>query len=195
MDKLAITRSEDSLEKAKAALQRIEAARSFKEFESAWSDFLMSTGRIFTQLELGSKSNPKSFGWFSKKKGERRSDPLIYYMWHARNADEHGLEPVTTRESGSISIRGDFIGSGTIKTGPNKDETSLMITPVEGGRLPQIMWKGPRAKLSLVKDRNNSPINIPKEHIGAPLEDNSPLAVAHLYVAYIEAMLAEARAL
>jgi hypothetical protein len=192
MNKTAIERSEDSLIKAKSALQSIEGAQNFKQFEGAWTDFLLATGRIFTQLEAGAKGTPKSFGWFSAKKGQRRSDPLLHYMWHARNAEEHGLERVTTREPGGLLITGDAELTGVINAGPNHNQTSLMVKSI-GETPPRVKLQGAHPKLAAVKERNGGLISPPAQHMGTELSDDSPVAVARLYASHIETMLNEAR--
>jgi hypothetical protein len=51
-----------------------------------------------------------------------------------------------------------------------------------------------RAKLISVKDRGID-YDPPVEHLGQPIEDNGPIAVAQLMVKYIEAMTNEAQGL
>jgi hypothetical protein len=63
---------------------------------------LVAAGRVFTKLEQGSKCSAKSQRWWSKKVYQRRTDPLLCYIWHARNADEHTIEAVTELNPGSI---------------------------------------------------------------------------------------------
>jgi hypothetical protein len=88
----AIKDARASVAKAEASLVVMRGAKSYAEFKSGWSDFLLAAGRIYTKLEQGAKSNSKSSAWFGARKHERRTDPLLTYIWHARNVDKHGLK-------------------------------------------------------------------------------------------------------
>ena len=57
---------------------------------------------MFNKLRAGAKSPPQSKQWFEAKMRERESDPLLCYIWHARNVDEHGLEVVARKQPGFI---------------------------------------------------------------------------------------------
>jgi hypothetical protein len=104
MDKSAIDAARVNLTKASAAADKMRAAKSHPEFELAWSDFLVAHGRVFSKLEQGSKPNRRSTAWYGRQKHTRRTDPLLSYLHHARNIDEHGLEPVTQLQPGGIGI-------------------------------------------------------------------------------------------
>lgn len=191
MDKAAIERSKASLATAEATLPTINLAQSLKEFDAAWAQFLMSTSRIYTQLEQGAKINNKSIGWFAKKKGERRADPLLYYMWFARNAEEHGLDDVTAKESGSIRITAGPTGSVGINLPAGKP---IEIVHLRGAGSSVEVEPG-SVKLTSVKARDGEIIVPPTSHKGQQLSDNSPFAVANLFLAYVKAMLQEAERL
>ena len=75
----------------------------FSEFEAAWSDFLHRVERVWSKTQGAVHSTP---GW---KKVEtettalRRSDPLLRYLIHARNAEEHSIQDVA-KEWGEINV-------------------------------------------------------------------------------------------
>jgi hypothetical protein len=95
MDRRAIELARIELDRAADSIDRLRASNRREEIETQWSAFLTAAGRVFTKLEQGSKSDPKSQSWFGSKVHERRNDPLLRYLWHARNADEHTLLEVT----------------------------------------------------------------------------------------------------
>lgn len=88
---------QDMLAKAKLRLEN--ARRSFLEmqslgpdfegFESIWYSFLMNHSGFFTVLEQAAKSNPNSKAWFKGVKQFRLEDPILLYVYQARNFDEH----------------------------------------------------------------------------------------------------------
>jgi hypothetical protein len=97
------------------------------------SDFLIAANRIFSKLEQGSKTNGQSKAWFGRKRHERRTNPLLRYIHHARNADEHGLAKVTDRTASGLALG---VGPGMWRfdgtTGPGG---GLQITAM-GGQVP-----------------------------------------------------------
>jgi hypothetical protein len=92
MDRKAVAAARTEFGRAKQSLADLAASNDFAAVERHWAAFLVSAGRVFTKLEQGSKTNNKSKGWWSRILGTRRSDPLLRYIWHARHADEHGIE-------------------------------------------------------------------------------------------------------
>jgi hypothetical protein len=96
-DSDAIRHSLARLAKAREALQRLAAATTPDEAEVSWSDLLLAGNAIFSKLEQGSKVTGTAVGWFGRVKKTRKDDPLLSYMHHARNAEEHGIEDVTKR--------------------------------------------------------------------------------------------------
>jgi hypothetical protein len=100
---------------------------------------------IYSKLEQGAKGCGPSDAWFGRKKYDRKTDPLLRYIHHARNADEHGLEAVTSHDPASLSVG----GGGTYKTKviegghlPHLEITYL------GGPPPQVTFTGPRLSLA-----------------------------------------------
>jgi hypothetical protein len=92
MDKHALEMAQVEFDRAFQAMTDLGAADHFAEIERHWSAFLVAAGRVYTKLEQGSKSNLKCSEWWGRKIHERRCEPLLAYVWHARNADEHGIK-------------------------------------------------------------------------------------------------------
>ena len=133
MNKVAVKAASENLKRAETALHDIEAAQTLAEVETAWSDFLTAAGRVFTKLEQGAKSNGKSNAWFGRKKHERRTDPLLQYVHHARNADEHGLAEVTERTAPALALG---VGPGAWRfDGTVGPEMQMKVTAM-GGQVP-----------------------------------------------------------
>ena len=97
MDPNAVEQAQVRLRKAEKALEALKEADGYEAAEDAWTDFLLAASTIYTKLEQGSKSNNRSSGWFSRKKKERKDDPLLKYLHRARNSDEHGIERIDER--------------------------------------------------------------------------------------------------
>jgi hypothetical protein len=104
MDKTAVVVATEYLARAETALNAIDHAQTLTEMETAWSDFLTAANRVFSKLEQGAKINGKSKAWFGRKKHERRTDPILRYVHHARNADEHGLAKITEKTAAGLAL-------------------------------------------------------------------------------------------
>jgi hypothetical protein len=105
MDKMAVEAARASLAKAETSPQAMQAAKQCPELQTAWSDLLVASTRVYSKLQQGAKSIGKSNAWFGQKADERKNDALLTYIHHARNADEHGIKPITRHNPGSIIIQ------------------------------------------------------------------------------------------
>ena len=192
------------LGKGQASLERLRKALTFGDAESAWSDLLLSGNAVYTKLEQGSKFSGHSNAWFGRRKKERKDDPLLSYMLHARNSDEHSIEDITRRvgageasftiidkpeqpfdpmKLAGMSLHVDLDHRGHVKL-RSSDETRIATTMHERDTLI----------LTPVRDRGQT-YNPPTSHAGAGLDDLSPVAVGSVYLAYLGALIAEARSL
>ncbi len=106
MDSQALEQAKGKLQRADKALYALKTATNYDEAEEAWSDFLLAASTIYSKLEQGSKSKGTSAGWFGRKKKERKDDPLLRFLHHARNSDEHGIERVAERGGNPRDIEG-----------------------------------------------------------------------------------------
>jgi hypothetical protein len=194
----AVEHSLKRLEKARAALSRLEAAPDLTEAERAWSDLLHAAAGVHTKLEQGSKKNDATRKWYAQKKSERTADQLLSYAHHARNSDEHRLDEITTiahKGSASITIREPYdpsklvgvqIAMGTDGAG-NVRVSSSNESVVSVG-----MYSEDCLRPVTVCDRgvNYQP---PLEHLGTRLPDQSPVTLGRLLIAYIDQLIRGAR--
>ncbi|CAM8636332.1 hypothetical protein MCEMSHM24_03155 [Comamonadaceae bacterium] len=195
MDTVAIKQVWERLHKAKAALDAMTSSRTLGQIEVGWSDFLTAASTIFSKLERGSKGHSKTEPWFGRIKNERRTDPLLSYVHHARNADEHGIAPITDKRNGYLAIKGDvhiehlsIDGRGNIQLG--------RVTGLNSARPPEIIFEPARIELlPVLDDRFGDTFDVPTSHMGKPLENPSAIIVAGLAYVYLEKIVREASAL
>ena len=188
MNQKAINQATDRLKKATAAGDRLISARSYQDFESAWSDFLLAASGVYSKLEQGSKGHGPSEAWFGRRKHERKGDPLLSYLHHARNADEHGIEPISKFDEGSWAIG----GGGHYQLDA---KTDLKVTHISGPP-PTLTIQPSRVTLVRIKDtRFGDYFDPPTEHLKIPLDDQSPVAVARLALKYLDSMISDAATL
>jgi hypothetical protein len=181
MKKIAVDSARECLTRARTAYDSMKAANNFGSMEAAWTDFLLMSNRVYVRLEQGAKGNGTSFGWFGKKKHERRTDKLLSYVKNARDADEHGLDRITHRDPGGVGVN--FPEGTTVKRGM-----------VGGGRIEfeldeprpvEIKFVGPSVKLIEVTNYGDK--------YGPP--DSNPLIVAEAFLNHLEALIGEAETL
>lgn len=192
MKQIAIDKARSRLEKARLSLTLVRTAKNYADFVSAWTDFLVHANSVYTILEQGARSSPQSRQWYGSKKNERRNDSLLQYLHQARNADEHGLEPVSQLRDGSFDLSAegsihierlviDKNGNLDLRLGPQSTGKPIIkVTPATAILMP------------VTDDRYGTTFQPPTEHKGKKLTDTSPAAVASLGLAHHEALLAEA---
>ena len=196
MDKRALEKAKSRLRIARSAVEDLSKLNDYDAFQDHWYVFLSASKNIYTVLEQGVKGSTKSQQWFELKKQERRNDPLLQYIYQARNDNEHGLQPVTEYVPGSLAIGVSKPGysnsmriNGSIGSGGTLNVSSLDNKPV---LIEQTL---PHAKLMRVHDGNGKAYAAPEEHMGRKLSSNLPLPVAELTANYLEQLVAEAERL
>jgi hypothetical protein len=195
----SIRHSVARLQKAQDALVRLEAATTLNGAESAWSDLLLSGNAVYSKLEQGSKANGKASAWFGRAKKARKDDPLLSYMHHARNSEEHGIEDVTKRmQAGqaTITIREPFDPARLqgLELCIGTDERGhVQVSSSNEDVVSTQTYDNPSLALIRVKDpRFNDHFDPPYEHLGVNLPDQLPLTVARLFVAYVARLIEDA---
>lgn len=198
MQKIAVEHAKQRLAKARDAMADFEKASSLDVAKSAWSDFLIAASGVYSKLEQGAKGNGKSEGWYGKVKSKRRKDPLLSYIHHARNADEHGLGEIAKKVPGHWSLkleRGSAVRlSGGLHLGSDSSKTDLKIKTVKG-KPPTIEVRQPSlALVSVVDSRFGDTFAPPSRHLGTAIEPK-PDEVARLALAYLEGLISQADSL
>jgi hypothetical protein len=190
--------------KTSVAELNIEAAKRY------WSIFLVSINGVFSKLELGAKCCNNCATWFGKHRHERKSDPLLHYIHHARNSEEHGLEEQVVHAPQSLSFeptaplglplfptKFNFAGQDEENPQPAKitigyrDGTTKVVTKL-------VKQNYVNRQLVLVKAtsvRNPVPISPPNMHRGKEINGFEPTEVAGLAIGYFGAMVLEAKSL
>ncbi|WP_156464972.1 hypothetical protein [Mesorhizobium sp. Root552] len=214
MDSRAIEKAKSRLRVAKKALANLRTSETFRDFSDNWYVFLTSAKNIYTVLDQGAKTSPQSRQWFGAKKQIRKDDPLLQYLYEARNDDEHGLGSSVSLKaekheigvslpgySNSIVLNGgpfrnvriSGFGTAVVFEGvsPPRDlkVTSLDGKPILARRTPATTVL---AEIAARGDRKYSP---PTSHLGKEIPDASPTGVADMAISYLEGLLKEAERL
>ena len=187
MKKAAVTAARECLDRAKAALTAMEGADSLGKMEQAWTDFLTMSNRVYVKLEQGAK-NGKSQVWFGRKRGERRKDPLLRYIKNARDADEHGLDRVTTRRSHGVGIGATKPVHLTVPMIIENTEAGSKVSFPDGPPPDGLVVNFYPPSVGLVEVTNRGVKY-------QPPGDTNPISVSKKAIAYLDALIAEADAL
>jgi hypothetical protein len=195
MDAQAVEQAKGRFQRADKAFDALRTATNYDEAEDAWSDFLLAASTIYTKLEQGSKAKGSSAGWFGRKKKERKDDPLLSFLHHARNSDEHGIERVAERSGNQRDLGGKQLMFNEFREHVIKDIRDGKTGEIKMENIP-VMLHGPSLGMINVYDRGIH-YHPPTEHLGRviDLEHNSLIGVAALGLAYFGELVAEAETL
>jgi hypothetical protein len=204
----AVSQAKVRLQKAEAALARLETAKQLAPIEEAWSDFLIASGGIYSKLEQGAKGFGKSAAWFGKRKKERKDDSLLSYLHHARNSDEHGIDHgVDTVHTSHViwtKDAGGWVRQSTIHVSSEDDESDSRLSNEakvtvyndSGDEIESKVFITHSIKLLRVRDsRFGDSFEPPKTFLGDRVFDVTPLGVARLATPYLKRLILEAEAL
>ena len=96
--RIEFNRARDNIE----GLATLKPAENIEEIQTRWAAFLSAVDRMFNKIKDGAQVSVQSKHWYGTKVQQRRTDPLLCYLQHARNADEHTIEIVTKNQLGFI---------------------------------------------------------------------------------------------
>lgn len=191
MKREAIEKARVRLGRASEAVRLLERPDGHTVFETAWTDFLLASNGVYTCLEQGAKATPQSRQWFGGKKNERRKDPLLLYLHQARNADEHGLGRITP----------ELEAEDTVPVPPGVNVAGIRVTlpdgrvvvqplPPEAAQVRLTLWSV--TLTDVVDSRYKTTYPPPREHMGKPIPESTPTAVAKLALDYLTDLVDEA---
>ena len=191
MDKTALRHAWEALHHASAAHSAIVHAKSFGEVEREWGRFLNAANRIFSKLEKGSKDHGQAEPWFGRAIHDRRTDQLLRYVHHARNADEHGIKDITTRNASSITVSGGGFSAEYIKGEADGSISFEGVKSLNPDNPAVFEYDAPTVKLVTVFDDRfkGDSFDPPSEHLGQPLESGSIFEVTALTLKYLDGLV------
>lgn len=91
-------------EAAGKALQMMTGInQEFSEYESAWCEVLHRLERVWTKMQAAVYGRRGWQGIESEINHLRKTDPLLLYLVHARNADEHSIQDLAKEHEWNLS--------------------------------------------------------------------------------------------
>jgi len=187
-------KAESEIIKAESALSNLikfGGVDFFEKYEEAWEYFLNRIQRFRNKLYQSGKKLKGFIQWYQNHEKERKNDELLNYLFHARNADEHTLQPSLSDFKGDVkiefSIKSRFYGKPLIK-----DSRGNSYIPV--GEEIQFFFIEPSRKLLPVVD-SGVKYDAPSKHLGVNLNNNDPVEISKNGLDYYKKLLLEARRL
>lgn len=197
MDPRAVKQAEQRLRKAGKAFLKLCGTKDAEKIKENWVEFLTLSATIFEKIKAGAGKSGSSYGWFGKKIKDRKDDPLLSYVQHARNSEQHGIEDITQTWD-----RHRFVGAaGSVLTGLNVPEGAIVgeiiAFDASGHRVRLTTSQSKEVRLVAVHDKkHNVSFDVPKSHLGNQLPDNlTPEYVAGLALEYLKDLIAQAKEL
>jgi hypothetical protein len=189
MPKPSLSRAKAELRAARNAVGRMRRARNFDELEDGWRDYLGALEKAWLKAERECQAVRNQFEpWQQLFRAERKSDPLLCYLTHARNADTHTIQDTLNQTPAAVGLGPAYGNSWHIE---KLEIRKGQITHYSGDKLLKITFIPGRLELVAFVDRgvNYQP---PTSHRGKSLSKTDPVSVAEVGLAYYEAFISEA---
>jgi hypothetical protein len=184
-------RAQEKLIESEQAIQIMTQAKERRDYEKGWSQFVDSIQEFWIRFKHeGGKVWGESFtSWLSEIMAERNRDPLLNYLYHARNNSQHEIVTLVWSDSHLIIGKGfnghikslNFYPDGSYESDSAPRHPSLPEATVS------FSFGDPT--LPIVRDNrdeNKPPTLPPTSHLGNALHDLAPIAVAKLAITYYQ---------
>jgi hypothetical protein len=176
-----------------------QAGEDQDTFQTHWLDFLIQWKGAYTKVQQAAKDNVQEKQWFGAVTGERKADPLLRYLFEARNDGEHGTA-YSARHAGphigflstSAIIRFRFNADGSPFLKP--DGKPLVIDD-EDNEIEQISTFPAESYLIEVKEYDGKKtVPPPTSHLGKSMEPKPHIA-ADLGLKWLRSLIVVAEAM
>lgn len=180
------------LKAAETAIERMAKSESIEDLEDEWKSFLNSVEKCWVKTERACQPFRNKFQpWQGKFSKERKKDPVLRYIKHARNSDQHTIQEAMQKTDASSSMY--------VEGGPGI--THIERLTIRDGKLIEYRGNKPlvienlpnRVELLRVKDGSKW-YNPPRSHKHIKLLWPAPLDVAVLGLEYYRDFVKQAEA-
>ena len=180
---------------AEAAISKMRLADDRVTFESGWCDFVDSLQEFWVRfLHEGEMVSSRFRPWVGRIERERKRDPLLNYLYQARHQSQHGMLPVdwgTSRLVFGRGFSGRLYGLRTFADGTYEAKAESLSHPEQP--FPVEYDFGDPQLPTIENTRYVQRFPPPREHLGVPLPDASPVNAALVAFGYYRSVLASAQ--
>lgn len=199
MKQIALQQAKGRLKLTERAVTALNAEyQDPLDFQTHWLDFLVQWKGTYTKIQEAAKDTPRETQWFGSVTRERKADPLLRYLFEARNDGEHGLslsawhnderfEPISLQEIARMVI------AFSPEHGP---ELAAKITGDEASDAEQYAIASPAVSrlIAVTEFDGKKKVPPPTSHLGEDME-SEPLVAADLGLRWLAALMAKAEAM
>jgi hypothetical protein len=180
--------SKQELRAARIALEGMRAAKSLEEFAISWRGFLDRLEKSWVKAERECQAFRNLFEpWQGAFKNLRRNDELLRYLYQARHADQHSIQPMTRELIAQLQLLIPPLGTVELRL----DEEKQTVTVI--GECQFGLTRGPGYLLLPIENKGVS-FAPPIEHLGEKLPRNDAILVAEKGLAFYEDFVVKAEA-
>lgn len=199
MKKAVLSQAQGRLKLAERAFVALCNSEPDREtFDINWLDFLVQWKGTYTKVQQAAKDGPRETQWFGAVNKERRNDPLLRYLYEARNDGEHGTEASAKHSPNSVKFTsyGKRVGikvspSGGIYLGPD----GKPVVWDDGKIVESVAFDPAESTLFEVAERDSAKkVPPPTSHLGSPMEPK-PYIAADLGLKWLRSLVATAVAM
>jgi len=167
---------------AEKAIERMTKSGSIEDLEDEWKNYLNAIEKCWVKTERACQHVRNKFQpWQGNFAKERKKDPLLKYIKHARNSDQHTIQEGMENKDASSSM---YVEGGPGVTHIERLEIKDGKLVEYKGNKPLIIENLPnRVELLRVKDGSKT-YNPPKSHKEIKLHWPAPIDVAVLGLEY-----------
>lgn len=178
--------------RAKRCIERMKMAKSYDEYDEAWSDFLSRIENVFSRIKVAAQFHQKYPSFSSKTNHLRSTDGLLIYLKQARNAAHHGITDTSKFVSGGFGINpaspGGSLHLKSLTIDGSGNATIIAGSPIKIDIIP--------SSIEVIPCFNRGVnYNPPDSHLGEDVKTKSPVAIAELGVKFYETYLLDAESL
>jgi hypothetical protein len=184
----------EKLQEADSGLLQMTNAKDSIEFEQGWIRSVDCLEQFWTRFFDEGKNQFTNFQpWACAIDAQRKSDPLLHYLYQARHQSQHGrisLEWEEERLQIAPGFNGHIRGLQIFSDGT----FNLDAVPAHPSvREAAVVFSGGDARLPIINNRKHKQLfNPPKEHRGMALHGLSPMEAIRLGIEYYVTILNQA---
>jgi hypothetical protein len=190
MNEKALEAAKEKLQHAREKVSAMTAATDIRILARLWEEFLTLQQQVFLRLSKAfERGHSKS--WSDAVINEKRSDDMLRYVMHARNADEHGINSISEANMGKVTInpRQGMTLSVNRMVVDTRGPTPIIAMDPETAANATITFIPASVKVLPVRDRGVD-YNPPTSHLGDPII-SSPISIAEMTISYLEKKIHE----
>ncbi len=160
---------------------------STHEFENHWKRFLSELRRVWNKTDATFEKTTGWRNWKNEYHKVVRGDELLWYLWEARNTDEHTVEDIAKKKEGFLGLRAGPTGSAHIKE--LKIENGAL--KIDGDGSVEVTFRPASVHLLPVEARDGA-VDVPRKHKGKPIDPDDILNLARLGATFYEDFVMDA---